>query len=137
MDAKLKYLEFIQAIVTRMNANSFMLKGWGITLVSALFALAAKDASPLYVLVAYIPIPAFWLLDGYYLSQERQYRDLYKVAANCDPAHVDFSLDAKEFNKGRNTWAATLFSPTIAIFYGIAAITVLVVMFAIQGKAHG
>lgn len=137
MDAKLKYLEFIQAIITRMNSNSFMLKGWCVTLVSALFALAAKDSSPMYVLVAYIPIPAFWLLDGYYLSQERQYRALYKTATECDPTHVDFSLDARSYNHGRNTWSATLFSPTIAIFYGVAAVTVLVVMFAIQGFSHG
>jgi hypothetical protein len=116
-----------------MNSNSFTLKGWCVTLVSALFALAAKDVNQLYVLVAYIPIPAFWLLDGYYLSQERQYRDLYKQATACDPANVDFSLDARQFNKGRNTWPASLVSSTIAIFYGVAAVTVLVVMFMIQG----
>jgi len=29
-----------------MNVNSFLLKGWAITLVAALFALAAKDANP-------------------------------------------------------------------------------------------
>lgn len=88
----------------------------------------------MYVLVAYIPIPAFWLLDGYYLSQERQYRDLYKTATACDPAHVDFSLDARSYNYGRNTWPATLISPTIAIFYGVAALTVLIVMFVIPGN---
>jgi len=60
MEAKLKYLEFIQAIINRMNSNSFMLKGWCITLVSALFALAAKDANQLYVIVAYIPLPSFF-----------------------------------------------------------------------------
>jgi hypothetical protein len=132
MDAKLKHLEFIQAIITRMNSNSFMLKGWCITLVSALFALAAKDANPLYVLVAYIPLPAFWLLDGFYLSQERQYRDLDKDASKRDPAQVDFSLDATAYRVGRNTWPAALLSRTIAVFYGIAAVTVLVVMFLIQ-----
>lgn len=137
MDAKLKYLEFIQAIITRMNSNSFMLKGWGITLVSALFALAAKDTNPLYVLVAYIPLPAFWLLDGFYLSQERQYRDLYKAATRCDPAQVDFSLDATPYRTGRNTWPAALISPTIFVFYGIAALTVLIVMFVIQRYPHG
>ena len=137
MDAKLQYLQFIQDIITRMNSNSFLLKGWCITLVSALFALAAKDTNPLYVLIAYIPIPAFWLLDGFYLSQERQYRDLYSVATTCDPSQVDFSLDATRFRKDRNTWPATLFSSTVLIFYGIAVTTVLIVMFVIQRNPHG
>jgi len=60
---KRKHLEFIQNIITRMNANSFMIKGWTITLVSALFALAAKDANMNYVLISYIVLPVFWILD--------------------------------------------------------------------------
>lgn len=75
MDAKLKHLEFIQNVITRMNSNSFLIKGWAITLVSALFALAAKDANINYVLISYIVIPVFWVLDGFYISRERQYRD--------------------------------------------------------------
>ena len=74
---KRKHLEFIQNVITRMNTNSFLIKGWMVTLVSALFALAAKDSDPRYVLVTFIAIPVFWLLDGFYLSQERQYRGLY------------------------------------------------------------
>ena len=137
MDAKLKYLEFIQAIISRMSSNSFMLKGWCITLISALFALAAKDTDPLYVLVAYIPIPAFWLLDGYYLSLERQYRELYKKAIICDPNSIDFSLDAREFNTGRNTWLSSLISPSIWILYSASFLAVLVVMFVIVRLQHG
>lgn len=44
-EKKLKHLEFLQNVITRMNSNSFMIKGWAITLVSALFVLAAKDAN--------------------------------------------------------------------------------------------
>ena len=40
---KLKHLEFIQAAINRMAGNLFMLKGWSVTLIAALFALAAKD----------------------------------------------------------------------------------------------
>ena len=137
MDAKLKYLEFIQAIITRMNSNSFMLKGWCITLVSALFALAAKDANQLFVLIAYIPLPAFWLLDGYYLSQERQYRELYNTAIKSDPTSVGFSMNVKQYAIGRNTWLLTLFSPTILLFYGVATSTILVVLLIVRGWPHG
>ena len=39
MEVKLKHLEMIQAVITRMAKNSFLLKGWSITLTAAIFAL--------------------------------------------------------------------------------------------------
>ena len=81
MEKKMKHLEFIQNVITRMNSNSFLIKGWAITLVSALFALAANGSNIHYVLISYIVIPVFWVLDGFYISIERQYRDLYNNVA--------------------------------------------------------
>ncbi len=131
-DKKLKHLEFIQNVITRMNSNSFLIKGWTITLVSALFALAAKDANVNYVLISYIVIPVFWVLDGFYISRERQYRDLYKVAAAKDESVIDFNMDASEFCKGNRTWIAGIFSQTLIPFYGISVATTLTVMFLIK-----
>lgn len=132
MEMKIKHLEFLQNVITRMNSNSFLIKGWIITLVSALFALAAKDANVNYVLVSYIAIPVFWVLDGFYISQERQYRDLYKVVATKTEAEIDFSMDSTSFCKGDRTWLAGIFSKTIIPFYGISIATTLTVMFLIK-----
>lgn len=77
MEKKLKHLEMIQAVINRMANNSFMLKGWTVTLVAGIFALASKDADKMYFLIAYIPLIIFWGLDSYYLLQERLYRSLY------------------------------------------------------------
>jgi hypothetical protein len=115
-----------------MNSNSFLIKGWTITLVSALFALAAKDANVNYVLVSYIVIPVFWVLDGFYISQERQYRDLYKEVAAKPETDIDFSMDASGYCKGDRTWLAGIFSKTLIPFYGISVATTLTVMFLIK-----
>jgi hypothetical protein len=56
-EKKIKHLEFLQNVITRMNSNSFLIKGWTVTIVSALFALASKDANINYILVSYIAIP--------------------------------------------------------------------------------
>lgn len=132
MEAKIKHLEFIQNVITRMNSNSFLIKGWTITLVSALFALAAKDANVNYVLVSYIAIPVFWVLDGFYISQERQYRDLYKEVAAKSESDIDFSMDASGYCKGDRIWLAGIFSKTLIPFYGISVATTLTVMFLIK-----
>ena len=73
----IKHMEFVQAIVTRMGGNSFLLKGWTVTLTAALFALAAKDSNSRFVVVAILPAFSFWGLDAYYLRQERLFRCLY------------------------------------------------------------
>lgn len=133
MEAKLKHLEFIQNVITRMNSNSFLIKGWAITLVSALFALAAKDADINYVLISYIVIPVFWVLDGFYISRERQYRDLYSHAANkSENDVVDFNMNTSVYNKGDRTWIAGIFSKTLWPFYGVTTIATLIVMFLIE-----
>ena len=129
---KLKHLEFIQNIITRMNSNSFLIKGWSITLISALFALAAKDANISYVLITYVVIPVFWLLDGFFIATERQYRDLYKSVAKKKEAEIDFNLDASSYNKGKNTWLSGVFSKTLIPFYLISICTTLIIMFVIK-----
>lgn len=132
MDAKLKHLEFIQNVITRMNSNSFLIKGWTITLVSALFALAAKDANINFVLISYIVIPIFWILDGFFISIERQYRDLYNDVAKKDENEVDFNMDTSKYNNGKRTWILGIFSKTLNLFYGISIFTTLIVMFLFE-----
>lgn len=136
IESKLKHLEFIQNIISRMNSNSFLVKGWAITLVSALFALAAKDANLNYVLISYVVIPVFWVLDGFFISKERQYRDLYDVVRSSDSQGIDFNMNASEFNKGKNTWICGVFSKTLIPFYGVSITATLIVMFLI-GKTNG
>lgn len=131
MEKKIKHLEFIEDVVTRMNTNSFMIKGWAITLISALFALAAKDANRLYALVAYIPLPMFWLLDAFFLSTEKQYRELYDHVRALDESTIDFSMSTKQFKKCGNCWVAVVFSKTLLVFYGFLLLVTLVVMFLI------
>ena len=109
MDGKLQYLDFIQGIINRMAHCSFLLKGWSVILVSGLFALAAKETNALFVYIAYLPAVAFWILDGYYLYQERLYRKLYDEVRILDPENIDFGMNAERF-KGQNgaTWCEVM-----------------------------
>jgi hypothetical protein len=82
LDAKIAHLGFIQGVINRMGANSFLLKGWSITLVAAVFALSSKDSDQRFVLLAYFPVIVFWILDAYFLHQERLFRKLYEKVAS-------------------------------------------------------
>ena len=75
---KRHHLLVVQTIIARMGVNSFLLKGWSVTLISALFALAADKVNTSFVYIAFLPCIVFWALDGYFLWQERLFRALYE-----------------------------------------------------------
>lgn len=129
---KRKHLEFLQNVIARMNTNSFMIKGWAITLVSALFALAARDANPKYVLITYVVLPVFWIIDGFFLATERQYRALYNEVRSRPETNIDFSMDASQYATGDNTWVSGIASKTLFPFYGVALLVTACVMFLIS-----
>ena len=131
MEDKRKHLEFIENTITRMNTNSFIIKGWVITLVSALFALAAKDVNRLYLSIAYVPIPMFWIIDGFHLSKERQFRELYEKVASMNEQDIDFLMNVGEYNKDRNTCFRAIFSHILLPFYCVLFVVTLLVMFVI------
>lgn len=131
MDRKLKHLDFVQGVINRMGHCSFLLKGWSIILISGLFALAAKETNALFVYLAYLPAIAFWVLDGYYLYQERLYRRLYERIRLHEPDDIDFDMDAACFKgEGNATWPQSILSKTMLLFHGILIFTIIVVMVA-------
>ena len=131
MDRKLKHLDLIQGVINRMAHCSFLLKGWSVILVSGLFALAAKETNPLFVYLAYLPAIAFWVLDGYYLYQERLYRHLYDEARVLEPDKIEFGMKAKRFiGKDGATWRASMLSTALLLFHGILILTIAAVMIA-------
>ena len=79
MSDRQKHLELIQGVINRFSKDSFLLKGWSVTLVSALFALSVSNCQTILIYFAYIPTTVLWGLDGFFLWQEELFRKLY----NC------------------------------------------------------
>ena len=117
MEKKMKHLEMIQSIVSRMANNSFLLKGWAVTLAAGIFALSNRDANGLFFLVAYVPIIVFWLLDSYYLKQERLYRALYNDVCKLEEKDIDFSMNTDNVVSESCEYSNCLFSKTELAFY--------------------
>jgi len=131
MEAKLKHLEMIQGIINRMAGNSFLLKGWSVTLISALFALAAKDSNQYFLYLAYFPCVAFWSLDGYFLWQERMYRKLYQQVSAKNADEIDFDMNATKFIEDVDSWFSVCFSTTLRLFHGVILGVIVLIMIII------
>jgi hypothetical protein len=134
MEKKVKHLEFIQQAINRMASNLFLLKGWTVTLIAAMFALAAKESKGLYFVLAYFPTFMFWLLDGYFLSQERRFRSLYEHVSKLEESAIDFSMDTQPFKNTppRNKWSRSLFSSTLLIYYGTLLVAMTTVWWLVK-----
>lgn len=129
MDRKLKHLEFIQGVINRLSTNSFLLKGWSVVLVSALFALSANNSNVRFVMLAYIPAIIFWGLDGYFLMLERIYRKHYERVRMKHEEDIDFSMDTSDIQSGFYEWASATISKTLISFHGALIVAIIVVMF--------
>ena len=126
MEAKLKHLELIQNVTSRMAANSFALKGWSVVLVSALIALAAAKPNASLFIIGYFPALAFWLLDAYFLRQERLFRKLYDGVRILPPDQIDFSMDTSPYRREVQPMIRVAFSITLLIFHGVVVSVITV-----------
>ena len=115
---RLKHLELIQQIITRMAGNSFLLKGWSVTLLSALLAIAAGNEIYQIVIVAFLPCLMFWFLDGYFLRQERLYRRLWDEVRKQPAQATDFSMDTSALASQEQAWLRVCVSRTLLLFHG-------------------
>ncbi|MGO8932009.1 MAG: hypothetical protein ACLQU3_34590 [Limisphaerales bacterium] len=136
MENKRAHLGMIQGVVNRMAGNSFLLKGWTITLVAALFALAQKESNPKFMYLPYFPAIVLWALDAYYLRQERLFRKLYDQVRKKAEPDIDFSMSTRGVQKEAGKYSRALFSKTVLPFYGglVVAIFVATVISAVITK---
>jgi len=136
-----KHLEFIQGVINRHNSNSFRIKGWAITITSAIFALTGTIKEPYLCFIALGPIVMFWILDSMFLANERCFVSLYNCVTKGSKISIekknltkrirkkleedikeytvtDYSMNFVQFREiKKNNWWSVLFSYTIRWFY--------------------
>lgn len=126
LDAKLKHLEFIQAVIARMATNSFLFKGWATTIAAGLAAFAAVDSRAALLVLALASTVMFWGLDGYYLWLERCFIKLHNKVAAKEPADIDFSMTPDKTDAARRWLMTCVCRPHLWLFYGtIIAVDVI------------
>lgn len=119
-----KHMDYVQDVITRLANNSFLTKGWALTLASALVGFAVTQKSAEIALAALVPAATFWLLDTYYLRLERAFRAMYNDIA--DKTLRDFKIDPQPY-LANESWRRAGFSLSLKIFY----LTVMVLTLAV------
>jgi len=125
------YLTMIQSIISRMANNSFLVKGWAMTIISAILALAASRGldNDIYIVAAIVTI-AFCFLNCIYLRTERLYRNLYKKVQNEGMEDLKqvkyFNLDTSECKDKNTRLIRVIMSNSIWPFYSAILLGVLI-----------
>ncbi len=133
-----KEIDLIQGVINRMANNSFMLKGWLISLIAVVLALS-KDSllscdTNMILLILCFPIIIFWYLDAFFLHREKCYRELYDwVIKNRMSSNENlYSLDFRPHKKKVKSIFRIMFSQTLFPFYGLAFLLLIILMFILK-----
>lgn len=114
-----KHLEITQGVINRLANNSFLIKGWSMTILAAaiLFLARVESENSVYLTLSFvIPVIGFWILDGYFLWQERLFRGVYDDIRVQEDS--DFKMDIPaQLKKPKSKWRNSIFSITLNIFY--------------------
>lgn len=128
-EQKIKHLEMIENVISRMASNSSKLKEWTMMLVVAVCALATQGSERKFIYLSFVPIIGFWILDSYYLYKERKYCELYSRVSKSK--EIDFCLKIeKEFDVFKGLWGMikSMFSVSEMCFYPLILGVVLFLM---------
>jgi hypothetical protein len=55
-----KHLDYLQTAIGRMASQSFLVKGWSVTLAAAALGLAVKENHRAFALVGVLPVAILW-----------------------------------------------------------------------------
>jgi hypothetical protein len=131
---RVRHMEMIQAVVARLASNSFLIKGWALTLTGAFLGFAVNKSDTGLAGAALVPILVFWILDTYYLRAERLFRTLYdQVRTGTDAVEPFFMGATSRTFVARApadiaSWRKTIWRLTLAGFYVLLIVATILVV---------
>lgn len=122
-EARIRHLELVQGVISRLGTNSFLVKGWAITVSGAFLGFAITEKKWGLAVISLQTTVLFWGLDAYFLRAERLFRALHdEVLTEKVPP---FSMDTRHLVRSTTTaaWGSVIFSITLRLFYGLLTIS--------------
>lgn len=139
-DARIKHLEMIQSVISRLGNDEFIVKGWAVTVAGAFYGFALAESEWKLGLASIVTTAAFWGLDTYFLRSERLFRELFELVRRKHESIEPFFMSATSpdclaiIAKSRPevaSWWRTAWRPTLRVLYGVlltAAVAVMLIV---------
>ena len=135
VDEMHKEIDLLQSCIDRMAKNSFMIKGWFVSIYAVILALLPEKVDVRLLCVVLIVVNIlFWYLDGVYLRDEKIYRRIYQwvvEARKQNDRELMYQLELNLYKNKIGTMDSVgkiMFSKSLFIFYAIPLAVLVVVM---------
>lgn len=137
---KSQHREFVQSVITRLNTNSFQIKGMMITIVAAFLAVYGANSKSIFIV---IPVPIvfiFWFFNSYYLQLERKFRGIYEdicdlTEANAKKTKKVFQMEPTLYIGGKYSFWNVLLWSALTPFY-LSIILGLITVYSILENCY-
>jgi hypothetical protein len=127
-DLRVKHLEMLQSLITRMAGYGPSFKSYCITVATAVVGFAFTLHRPAVAALALLPVIAFGVADAQYLRVERRFREMFDLVRKESWDEIpSFEINLKGAQAQSFLSAATSWS--IVWFYAPLAISVLIAVF--------
>lgn len=126
-----KEIDLIQSCINRMANNSFLIKGWTVSLIAVVLALTKDKVDFLYIsIVLLIPVLGFWYLDTFFLRTEKMYRKMYEwvITNRLTSDERLYDLNPQRYKSDVDSSFKVMFSVTLRIFYGIPSLVLITII---------
>lgn len=98
-----KEIDLIQNCITRMAQNSFLIKGWSISITAVIIGLSPQKLEKCQTFIVLILLTlCFWYLDATYLRIEKMFRWKYEWIIQNRLISSDYCYDLNP--KNENMW---------------------------------
>lgn len=127
-----KEIDLIQGCINRMAHNSFLVKGWALSVFAGVTAITqGNNLNDIVLLICttIVPFICFWILDGFFLQTEKKYRLMYteRLKKRRDGDESDlYELDPKDYKA--ESLLKVMCSITLAVFYGIPLLASIIIL---------
>ena len=124
---RVKHLDLIQGVVSRLSGNSATMKRYCIIMVAAGVALYKTLGDPRTIFALVVLVMVFWLFDAKYLQQENWFRDLYdEVRAELVEERPDFRLTPdRSIKQSTSLWGQVKSWSTSGLYLPLVALLLL------------
>jgi hypothetical protein len=120
-ELRVKHLEMLQSVITRMAGYGASFKSYCITVTTAVIGFAFTLHRPAVAALALLPVVAFAIADAQYLRIERRFRAQFNsVRSESWETMPSFKVDLAEmptqsFLKALTSWSILFFYAPLAI----------------------
>jgi hypothetical protein len=126
-ELRVKHLEMVQGLITRMAGYGASFKSYCITVTTAIIGFGFTLHRPTVAALALLPVIAFGAADAQYLRVERRFRALFNLVRS-ESWDAMPSFDINLHSAPKQSFLSALTSWSIGWFYAPLAVVVLLLV---------